>query len=292
MLFLKVPYTSPLVSLTCERFVAEAGWRHSKRRLDSFILIMGLQGSIFIQQDDQQYEVGPGQVLLLMPGHLHFGYKPSEAGAAYYWCQFHSRGSCDIVDQAELLQSLSRHVAGNRNNCIYLPVFFTLASQDRVTVLFRQLAQTHFYSEYAQFQTGLGLASIAAEITEDVFHHYSQVYNNTEKSKFNEALEWVRINFNKPLLVTAVARQFNYNPNYFSRLFKEKTSLPMLKYVNQLRLDRARLLLVDTSLGIKEIASQVGIADEKHFMKLFRQAENMTPTQYRKVYSFSQMSSL
>ncbi|MGH8023900.1 MAG: helix-turn-helix domain-containing protein, partial [Limisphaerales bacterium] len=59
------------------------------------------------------------------------------------------------------------------------------------------------------------------------------------------------------------------------------TGLSPHQYLLELRLVRARSLLAETDLSIKEIALKTGFEDELYFSRLFRQKLNVTPTQWR-----------
>lgn len=67
-------------------------------------------------------------------------------------------------------------------------------------------------------------------------------------------------------------------------MFRKRTGTYFTDYVNQIRIAKARTLLYRTMLSIKEIAWQVGFADEKYFMKVFKKIEGISPTQYRNAF--------
>ena len=290
MQFLSFSHDSLPESVSCGRFVAPAGWKHSSRLIDSYVLLLGVQGSIFISQDDINYELVPGQVLLLLPGRQHRGFQPSQRGASYYWCHFYIDKNSKWLDLADLFAVLHRYRSDRHNSSIYLPVFFSLSAPERIAIIFRQLIHAHMHNQHTPFQCNLCLASIGAEITEQVFLHFSQTEDDPLSNKFNEALEWIRINYNKQILVNDIAWRFNYNANYFSRLFKSKMGISLIRYVNQLKIERSRYLLVNSDLSVKEISYQIGISDEKYFMKLFRSSESLTPTQYRNAFSYTHLN--
>lgn len=71
------------------------------------------------------------------------------------------------------------------------------------------------------------------------------------------------------------------SPFYLSKLFKEETGETYINYVTSARLEKARLLLSDGALIIKEISAGVGYADQNYFSKLFKQKYGETPSEYR-----------
>ena len=67
-----------------------------------------------------------------------------------------------------------------------------------------------------------------------------------------------------------------------STLLKEKFNLPFKQYLNQLRLNEAKRLLTETELPVSDIAYKVGYGHISHFNRVFRDAEETTPNDYRK----------
>ncbi len=64
-------------------------------------------------------------------------------------------------------------------------------------------------------------------------------------------------------------------------VFREYTGYSPLDYVRELRVRKARALLSDSELSIKEIAAQVGFDDALHFSKVFRKVDGLAPSQFR-----------
>lgn len=72
------------------------------------------------------------------------------------------------------------------------------------------------------------------------------------------------------------------NPSYFSKLFKQTTSMTFTDYVTRMRMDEAVKLLIHTSLRITEIAERVGYADPAYFSNSFKKLYGLTPKEYRR----------
>lgn len=72
------------------------------------------------------------------------------------------------------------------------------------------------------------------------------------------------------------------NPVYLGKLFKEKMGENFLTYLTNLRIDKAKELLIKSDLQIHEIAKAVGFKDANYFYVKFQKAENTTPANYRK----------
>jgi len=71
------------------------------------------------------------------------------------------------------------------------------------------------------------------------------------------------------------------SPSRLNRIFKMETNVSFAQYVKSLRLSRARNLLETTFLNIKETMTNVGLNDLSHFVRDFKKAFGMTPSEYR-----------
>jgi transcriptional regulator GlxA family with amidase domain len=71
-------------------------------------------------------------------------------------------------------------------------------------------------------------------------------------------------------------------PAHFARLFRNEVGLSPAKFLKQLRMERAKVLLETTDLSIKEIIAAVGFTDESHFRRDFKNRFGLPPAQYRR----------
>lgn len=81
--------------------------------------------------------------------------------------------------------------------------------------------------------------------------------------------------------IAALAKQAGVTPAHFSRIFKHKMGVSPQSYVKQAKADRARWLVEETLLPLKEIADMLGYADVYHFSKQFRARHGRPPGQWR-----------
>lgn len=86
----------------------------------------------------------------------------------------------------------------------------------------------------------------------------------------------------EPLSLEDLAEIVRLHPAYFSSLFKRITGLPPLRYVARYRLDRVRELLLGTDKPLAEVARLTGYRDAAYLSRAFRQAEGMSPGEYRR----------
>ena len=80
------------------------------------------------------------------------------------------------------------------------------------------------------------------------------------------------------------AAHFGFHPDYFGALFKKATGKTFVTVLNELRMEKARVLLTTTHLKVYEIAEQVGIEDVKYFLRLFKKVYGSSPKEYRYIH--------
>ncbi len=80
-----------------------------------------------------------------------------------------------------------------------------------------------------------------------------------------------------------ICQQIGMSVSNFQRIFKEEMKLSPKRYAMNLRLEKARHLLINTGIGIEEIALETGFADRYHFSKAFKSFFQVSPAEYRKL---------
>lgn len=78
-----------------------------------------------------------------------------------------------------------------------------------------------------------------------------------------------------------LALKLNISYSWFRKVFKDYTGYAPAKYFQELKLRRAKQLLVETSLSVKEISYQLNYASAEHFFSLFKKRTGFTPLEYR-----------
>ncbi|MDQ0226238.1 AraC family transcriptional regulator [Bacillus sp. 7586-K] len=292
---LKADIHQPLEYISGGLFHSDEPWIHSKRVINSYELIIGIEQTLFIQQDETQYKVNPGDVLLLLPNHLHQGYKISPGNLSFYWFHFHCSGSSELISKNDLVRDITlawnQPISQRNNTNVYVPVFSTPNSIERIQIQCQQLLHIAKSAYYTNQAVHFQLTSLLIELTEQMSSLMKTQQHKTEADiKLEKMKEWIRINSSKTITVTMLAEKFNYNKDYLSRFFKRKTGINIVEYINLMKISKAKELLSSTSLPIKVITNHVGIEDEKYFMRLFKKYENMTPTEFRNAYYRTHMN--
>lgn len=169
---------------------------------------------------------------------------------------------------------------------ILLPEYGRLPPEKRTTLLFVQLLDISRRENYRpSWKCHYALSLLLTELTTDYLNS-SHLISSSIPIQVLDILEWIRTHYDQPMTVNDIAEKFNYHPTYLTALFKKYTGYPIITYINKTRISVAKNLLSSRrSMPVYQVADICGFSDEKHFMKLFKRFEGMTPTQYRNAFS-------
>lgn len=95
-------------------------------------------------------------------------------------------------------------------------------------------------------------------------------------------IEYMRQNCAQKLTLQQAADFAGYSPTYFSRVFKQEVGQSFQSFLNQLRVEKGKALLLSTTQTVAAISGMVGFEDQSYFCKVFKQFTSVTPDQFRK----------
>lgn len=286
MLYLISQNGRPLEHMSCGQLLNENGFIHPKRQIDSFVLIVVIKGTLCIYQNENKYNIGKNQYLLLFSGHEHGGISHSDSELSYYWCHFKIPDSnFSVLDDTALKKRLKLIEASGQNADDYyvLPEHGDIKSGERISILFSQMLDnaSDMHSRYA---ADYALSLLATSITSEFLHSYDDSRHGLSKKSVSYITEWIKSNYALKLSVNSIAWRFNYNPSYLSIIFKRYTGTTVINYINTTRINVSKQFLLETDDTVKSIAMRCGFSDEKHFMKTFKSHVNTTPTKFRTAF--------
>jgi AraC-like DNA-binding protein len=288
MKFFHTGIERPIEFISCGLFVSEVPWTHLKRNIDSLEMIIGVDKCLYIAQGGVEYEVMPGDVLLVLPGQVHQGYRVCDEGISFHWFHFVTAQPFEVSDESALsdqLAQLNNPDSFKNFSKVCFPVYFKPTRIERVNILFQQLQHIVSSNYYTQQAANYISTSLLIELSEQFISDYCHSRKMSQGDRnISEIIEWIRIHIRQNISVSDVAEKFAYNKDYLSRFFKKKTGYNLLEYIHLLKISKSKDLLTRSTSSIKHISDLVGFQDEKYFMRLFKKYENMTPTEYRQAY--------
>lgn len=129
-----------------------------------------------------------------------------------------------------------------------------------------QLSQHGLFSEYSR-------------------HPNQQLEDGSENVRMSYVREqiqdYIEKNYDKKLSMQDVAQAMNYSDAYFCKLFKDCFQVNFSTYLNEYRVEKAKAMLRDSRMDIKDISSACGYTDSNYFARVFKRVTNLTPSEYR-----------
>lgn len=94
--------------------------------------------------------------------------------------------------------------------------------------------------------------------------------------------EFIKENYTENINMNFIAERFNYSSSYLSRLFTQYTGISPYKYLIELRINRAKYLLLNhKELSIKQIGEMIGYPDQGYFSRIFKRITGKSPQEFR-----------
>lgn len=92
--------------------------------------------------------------------------------------------------------------------------------------------------------------------------------------------EYLEAHYMEDISLEDVAEQVNISPQYFSKLIKKNTGFNFIDWLSMLRVKKAKELLLNTNLTVKEICYSVGYKDPNYFSRIFKKRTGLTPSEF------------
>ncbi|MFR9677889.1 MULTISPECIES: GlxA family transcriptional regulator [Acinetobacter] len=94
--------------------------------------------------------------------------------------------------------------------------------------------------------------------------------------------DWLDINFPQENRIADLAKQFNFSERNLKRRFQLATQISPNQYLQQVRVDKAKKLLLTTEMNVQQIAYAVGYENVSFFIRVFNRIAGVTPRQWLK----------
>lgn len=92
---------------------------------------------------------------------------------------------------------------------------------------------------------------------------------------------YVENHYQEDISVQKMAELFHYSDAYFCKIFKQCFEKSFIVYLAEFRMEKAKALLADVSVNVKDVSIKVGYRDSNYFTKVFKRNTGETPSEYR-----------
>jgi two-component system response regulator YesN len=125
------------------------------------------------------------------------------------------------------------------------------------------------------------------DILENFIAKVSLTKDKKRKARVRDICGYLEQNFTKRITAGAAAKVGGLSVSRALHLIKEETGLSLCAYVQKLRIDYGKYLLLNTDISLADVAIEAGFFDQSHFTKTFKRMEKMTPFHFRRQYAIS-----
>lgn len=97
-----------------------------------------------------------------------------------------------------------------------------------------------------------------------------------------DTINYVQAHLKDSISRETITRELHVSEGHISHLFRKETGFSLTEYITNMRIEKAKELLLRTNDSITEICEQIGYNYQAYFTKVFREKTGLSPYQYRK----------
>ena len=254
--FLKSLCFDRAVAKWCERFDGRSSiWNFQRHSHPYFELIFFIDGKAKIDAGHESVDISLFDVVVYPPGLPHQEHLDMDSRQEII-CIWADLGPCLPFDHAIKVKDL------------------------------RGTMRELFEIIYREFT---GKRALAAEVIASCLKTLFLLIRQScrEKSQENDSqvercLSYIQEHFTGDFGIETLAQTISVSPSYLFRIFKRKMRVTPMHYRNRVRIDKARLLLLDRRFTVEEIAEHVGFDGARYFSRVFKKETGLSPSEFRK----------
>ena len=176
-----------------------------------------------------------------------------------------------------------RRIAGFMKNCLVAELTGTIikgAEQAGGTEYILNYMEKHPVPQYYQKEEVLTyFHAFIRDVCENISYNGRAKRDNRQFSV--QVMDYVKENYQNPdLNISITALHFKITPSYLSALFKEQTGQGLLDYINRMRIERVKELLME-NYSLNEICEQTGFRSSGAMIRVFKKITGITPGQMK-----------
>ena len=107
------------------------------------------------------------------------------------------------------------------------------------------------------------------------------LYDRIMEHKEIKSIAHINEHYDEDIHISTLAKLEHYNTNYYSEWFKKQTGISPSDYIQKVRIEKSKELLLSTKYSISDIAMQVGYDHNSSFTRIFKKIEGCSPNTYR-----------
>lgn len=241
-------------------YTASNPFFHANRTLSFHVLILVVEGVIYVTEDGTDYEIRPGELLFLKAGVNHFGKMEIPKKTKWYFLHFFMEQSQEN-DKSKYKRIIPKYLCDLKDSDI---------EKDIAQIV------NDFYSLDFDVHWDININLY------NVFTKMIEKGNHPKKLTLSDKIaDYIEANHAKVFDIAELEDIFCLSYKRMAAVFKKEKGMSMLQFCMECRINHACKLLQLTDLNIGEIASIVGYEDQLYFSRIFRKLKKMSPKKWR-----------
>jgi AraC-like DNA-binding protein len=262
----------------------DSNWSMNKEFHHAFEILIVLDGEQETFIENEQYIIKNGDILLIPPGFEHTNKCISTKSMTYFCAHFdidEPSLRMKIMKNCDRVYSPSNTYHSRLKNCLQKwisildepDIFFSKAKLRAQVVLF-ELLEVLLDIQPLNTEVGTNQSMTTAKYAKEI----AEAIKWTFKKKCIEKNE----NIDYTMHIQPIIASLGISPNYGLEVFQKIYHMSPRKYLSDLKLQEAKILLQQPEISLKEIANRLGYKNLSHFSRQFKRWTGLNPTEFRK----------
>ncbi|HHV13579.1 MAG TPA: response regulator [Clostridiales bacterium] len=144
----------------------------------------------------------------------------------------------------------------------------------------------HYYkvlNEIMEAREEGALYDIGKRYIDEAVHQILEGRQNKANSIIEKADKYISEHYNEDISLDEIARHVNLSSYYFSRFYKNATGINFTDKMVMLRMEKAKELLRQEDLSVKDVSYMVGYGDPNYFSKIFKKITGFNASEYKRL---------
>jgi two-component system response regulator YesN len=143
--------------------------------------------------------------------------------------------------------------------------------------------QNDIYHRLSLVQTPNELQRALLETADKIADKFAQI-PKSHSLVINKSVKIIQDKYSSGITLEELANSFNLTPEYLSSLFQKELGISFTAYIKDIRIKKAKELLMRSQLKAFEVAERVGYSDAKYFSRVFKEVTGLTPGEFQKLH--------
>lgn len=126
------------------------------------------------------------------------------------------------------------------------------------------------------------LKSLLLDFTSEILDEICEKKGKQNNNYIKKAKRFIKKNYDQDISLQDIANSVYITPEYLANIFKKKTNQTIIDHLTEIRIKKAKKLLLDTNLKVYEIAEKVGYNNSRYFGRVFKKHVKNSASEYRK----------